>query len=238
MDIKCKNCGQMIDENDKYCKYCGYLIPQKEVEVPLSKIALKDKIQECKATISEEDIDTSKWWDLNDLAVKMSGNKQSLYTKSVMYTILCILLGVGFLIGAFLSKFYIANNLVAFICLFTFMLAMIVCFGFGLERYYNTKGLKDLKENEVVVKKYGFKKPAEILIDGNVFELIIDKQCPICEDEIIGDLHIERIEKKLVVVCNINRKHIYQIDEKAFAEALRESKIKIVKVKKNKVGQD
>ena len=238
MDIKCKNCGQMIDENDKYCKYCGYLIPQKEVKVPLSKIALDDKIQECKATICDEDIDTSKWWDLNDLSVKMSGNRQSLYAKIVMYTILCILLGVSFLIVAFLSKFYIENNLVAFICLFTFMLAMIVCFGFGLERYYNTKGLKDLKADEVVVKKYGFKKPAEILIDGNVFELIIDKQCPICEGEIIGDLHIERIERKLVVVCNINRKHIYQIDEKAFVEAVKEGIIKISNSKKDKTKQD
>ena len=51
MDIKCKNCGQMIDENDKYCKYCGFLIPQKEKEVPLSKLALDDKIQETKATV-------------------------------------------------------------------------------------------------------------------------------------------------------------------------------------------
>ena len=55
MDIKCKNCGQMIDENDKYCKYCGYLIPQKEKEVPLSKIALDDKIQEAKETYKDQE---------------------------------------------------------------------------------------------------------------------------------------------------------------------------------------
>ena len=64
MDIKCKNCGQMIDENDKYCKYCGYLIPQKEKEVPLSKIALDDKIQEAKATVYDEGIVDSAFWEI------------------------------------------------------------------------------------------------------------------------------------------------------------------------------
>ena len=73
MDIKCKNCGQMIDENDKYCKYCGYLIPQKEEEIPLSKLALQDKVQESKATIYEDEIVGSSNWSFADLAVVKEG---------------------------------------------------------------------------------------------------------------------------------------------------------------------
>ena len=104
MDIKCKNCGQMIDENDKYCKYCGYLIPQKEKEVPLSKIALDDKIQEAKATVYDEDIVDSAFWELSDISVKRVGDKQSLYSKSIMLTIVSILLGIVFCIGALVAK--------------------------------------------------------------------------------------------------------------------------------------
>lgn len=228
MDIKCKNCGQMIDENDKYCKYCGYLIPQKKEEIPLSKQALDDKVQELKATIYEEDIIDSKLWPLEDLKVKREGDRNSLYSKSIMYTILSFLLAIVFLVGAIIAKVLIPIDIIAFICLFIFMLAMITCFGFTLERYYNSQGIKKLQDNQITVRKYGFKKPAEVLIDGHVFEIIIDKPCPICEGDIIGDLHIERIEKKVVVVCNINRKHIYSIDEMQFVTALKNGKIQIV----------
>lgn len=233
MDIKCKNCGQMIDENDKYCKYCGYLIPQKEKEVPLSKIALDDKIQEAKATVYDEDIVDSAFWELSDISVKRVGDKQSLYSKSIMLTIVSILLGIVFCIGALVAKLLIPIPMVAFVCLLIFMFAMISAFGFAVERFYNTKGIKDLKDNEITVKKYGFKKPAEVLIDGHIFELVLDKQCPVCQGEIIGDLHIEKIEKKVVVVCNINRKHIFRIDEKAFLDALKNDQIAILDKKKN-----
>ena len=121
MDIKCKNCGQMIDENDKYCKYCGYLIPQKEEEIPLSRQALDDKVQELKATIYEEDIVDSKLWPLEDLKVKREGDRNSLYSKSIMYTILSFLLAIVFLVGAIIAKVLIPIDIVAFICLFIFM---------------------------------------------------------------------------------------------------------------------
>ena len=228
MDIKCKNCGQMIDENDKYCKYCGYLIPQKEEEIPLSRQALDDKVQELKATIYEEDIVDSKLWPLEDLKVKREGDRNSLYSKSIMYTILSFLLAIVFLVGAIIAKVLIPIDIVAFICLFIFMLAMLTCFGFTLERYYNSQGIKRLQDNQISIRKYGFKKPAEVLIDGHVFEIIIDKPCPICEGDIIGDLHIEKIEKKVVVVCNINRKHIYSRDEMQFVTDLKTDKIEIV----------
>ena len=121
MDIKCKNCGQMIDENDKYCKYCGFLIPQKEEEIPLSKLALDDKIQETKATVYEEDIVDSAFWHLSDISVKRVGDKHSLYNKSVMFTMLSFLLGILFLVGALLSKLFIPIPMLAFILLLIFM---------------------------------------------------------------------------------------------------------------------
>lgn len=232
MDIKCKNCGQMIDENDKYCKYCGYLIPQKEEEIPLSKIAIDDKIQETKATIVDADIVDSKYWDLSDIKVIRRGDKKSLTSKSWTMTFAYFLLGAVFLACAVVSKYLIPNNIAAFVCLLIFMLAMIVTFGFAFERYFNTKGLANLVENEITIKKYGFKKPAEVLIDGHVFEILIDKACPICEGEIVGDLHIEKIEKKVVVVCNINRKHIFQIDQNQFMESLKNGKIQVLSKKK------
>lgn len=232
MDIKCKNCGQMIDENDKYCKYCGYLIPQKEEEIPLSKVAIEDKIQESKAIIADVEIAVSKDWDFAKLKVLKRGDKKSLTSKGLGMTFLMIALSIAFLAAAILSKFLIPNDIAAFVCLLIFMLAMISTFGFTLERYYNTKGLANLKDNEITIKKYGFKKPAEVLIDGNVFEVVIDSPCPVCEGDIIGDLHIEKIEKNIVVVCNINRKHIFKIEERQFIDALRNGHIELIDNKK------
>lgn len=234
MDIKCKNCGQMIDEKDKYCKYCGYLIPQKEEEIPLSKKNIENKVQETKATVYEQDIVDSKNYPFENLAVIRQGDKNSLYTKSVMLTILSFCLGLVFLVIAVVSKFLIPKPMVAFICLFVFMLAMICAFGFTLERYYNSKGIKNIKDNEITIRKYGFKKPAEVLIDGHIFEIVTDNPCPVCEGDIIGDLHIEKIENKIVVVCNINRKHIFRIDETEFVTALRNGEITTYDKGKNK----
>lgn len=234
MDIKCKNCGQMIDENDKYCKYCGYLIPQKEAEEPLSKRDLADKIQQDKATVTQQDIEDSCLWQLCNLSVVRVGDKRSMYTRSVAGTILLFVLGLMFVCGAVLSKTLIPTDSVAFVCLMFFMLAAIVCFGFTLEKYYNTKGINALEENKVVVRKYGFKKPAEILTGGYVYELAPNVSCPICEGEIIGDLHIESIEKKLVVVCNMNRKHIFTIDEEAFLDSLNNGEVSVVDKKQKR----
>lgn len=234
MDIRCKNCGQMIDENDKYCKYCGYLIPQQEKEKPLSQKQLEDKMQEAKATISEEDIVSAQTWAFEDLKIKKVGDRKSLYTKNICISVLCLMLMIGCVVGAFLVKSLVENKQVALVCLMLFMFCMLTAMGFTIEKFFNTKALKNITETNITVKKYGFKKPAEFMIGGYVFEVVVQKSCPLCEGEIIGDLHIEIIEKKPVVVCNINRKHCWIIEEKDFLQKARQGEIEIIPSKKEK----
>ena len=73
-----------------------------------------------------------------------------------------------------------------------------------------------------------------MLIDGHIFEIVTDNPCPVCEGDIIGDLHIEKIENKIVVVCNIHRKLIFIIDETEFVTALRNGEITTYDKGKNK----
>lgn len=231
MDIRCKNCGQMIDENDKYCKYCGYLIPQKEEE-KLSKRQLDDKIQEEKATVSEQDFAEAKVWDIAKIKLKNEGDKKALYSRNVLLTIVALFVAVVSFVGAFVVKVFVTNATAGFIGLLLLMLVAICAFGITAERYFNTKSLKNIEENCLTVRKYGFKKPAEFLFEGYVFEAVVEDVCPECEGEIIGDLHIEIIEKKPVVICNINRKHFWVIDEKELFENVKAGKIEFIAKRK------
>lgn len=235
MDIRCKNCGQMIDENDKYCKYCGYLIPQKEEQTKLSKRELDDKIQKEKATVSEDEILGANEWDMSLLQAKKVGDKKSICFRNTIITILSFVVAIALFVGALLIKFLVENDTLGFVFLLLAMLALISVFGLAVEKYFNTKAIKNLQENSIVVRKYGFKKPAEFLLGGYVFEVVLKNEvCPKCEGEIIGDLHIETIENKPVVICNINRKHFWTIDEKTFLENMQQGQVEIVDSTKKK----
>lgn len=232
MDIRCKNCGQMIDENDKYCKYCGYLIPQKVKEVPLSKQKMDDKLQEMKATISLDEIGEASLFDNKNLVVKYVGEKKSIYAKNVAITILSFLIAIICLAVAITMKSVDINKTVALCVLCLGMFFMLGAFGITVERYMNTKSIKNLKEDKISVRKYGFKKPAEFLYNNHIFMVDVACPCPKCEGEIIGDLHIEMIEKNPIVVCNINRKHYWIIDEEALIKGVKDGSIAVLDKKK------
>lgn len=220
MDIRCKNCGQMIDGNDKYCRYCGYLIPEPPKEPKLTKKQLEDKLQEEKTVIKEDDILKADYWDTDKLKYVKVGEKSSLRMKNVIVMAVSVILAIGLFALAIVMKTLDINSYVAFIILFISILAMFFALAVTVEKYFNINALNNLKERQVIIRRYGLKKPAEFLIDKYVFRLDILGECNKCEGEIIGDLHIERIENKLVVVCNINRKHIWTIDENAFFDKI------------------
>ena len=228
MSIKCENCGQMINDTDKFCKYCGYLLPIIEVEVketPQTKTNIQDKIIEARATITSEEIASASLFDLSKITVRHLGDRKSIFTKSVVVTVFSILITIGLFIASFVLKYAKINEVLAFCLMLFSTLSVMACFGLGIERYMNTKAISQLSDTQITVRRYGFSKPAEFIISGNIFTLDIANLCDVCHGEILGDLHIERLEKVLIVVCNINRKHYWILDEDALIKGVKDGSI-------------
>lgn len=221
MDIKCKNCGQMVNQKDKYCRYCGCPVPKEPEKPKLTPKQAEDNIQLAKTVILREDIDGATEWDIKGLVTKHKGIVSNVITRTTLLFLLYLLLaGVCFGLAIFLTYFKGIGGLAKFFCIILPILACLTFMAFALEAYFNLKAYKALESGKIIVRRYGLRKPAEFLLENHIFELDINLPCPACEGEIIGDLHIERIEDVPVVVCNYNRKHIWSIDESAFFASL------------------
>lgn len=221
MDIKCKNCGQMVNQKDKYCRYCGCPVPKEPEKPKLTQKQAEDNIQLAKTVIVREDIDGANEWDIKNLITKHKGIVSNVITKTTLLFLLYLLLaGVCFGVAIFLTYFKDIGGLTKFFCIILPILACLTFMAFALEAYFNLKAYKALESGKIIIRRYGLRKPAEFLLENHIFELDINKPCPTCEGEIIGDLHIERIEDIPVVVCNYNRKHIWSIDESSFFASL------------------
>ena len=225
MDNKCENCGQTVNDTDKFCKFCGYLLPLEEVEPPNSKQRIDDEILQAKVNITSEQLASASLYDLSKVTVRLVGDKKSIYTKSVMITLLSIIVTIGLFVAAFVIKYAKINDVLAFTLMLFSALAVMSTFGLGAERYMNTKAISLLSEDTITVRKYGFSKPAEFIIGGNIFTLDINAPCASCSGEFVGDLHAERLEKILVAVCNMNRKHYWIIDEENLIKSVKDGSV-------------
>ncbi len=237
MDIKCKNCGQMITETDKFCKYCGYLLPEKEVLLPKTKQKVEDDIQEAKATITVEELADASLFDTSNVTIKIIGDKKSIYTKSVVLTGASMLITAGLFVAAFFIKYSDMSQFLAFMLMLISALSVMSFFGLCTERYLNTKAIMQLTDSSITVRRYGFSKPAEFLLGGNVCVLDIKTPCSTCKGSVTGDLHIERLERVLVAVCNINRKHYWIIDEDIIISGVKDGSIKTVTIKQDRADK-
>ena len=204
------------DENGKY----------------VSKTVLEDRVYEERTIVNEKHIELSENYPLEKIVLVKHGIKNKLQIKGLLCAILCLLLAVSLGAVALISRKFIPNESVAYLVLFGSIIAMFCAFAWFIEIFYNLRGLNELKENQIIVKKYGLKKPAELMRNGEVYQVALTTDCAVChsadDSEIIGDLHIEKIANRLVAVCNLNRRHIWHIDEKAIFDALENNSIKIL----------
>ena len=232
MDNKCKNCGQTISDSDKFCKFCVYLLPVIEAPQPKTQQNINEEIMQAKVNITAEELASASIFDISKIIVKHIGDKKSIYAKSVAITILSLVITIALFVSAFMIKFSKINDILAFTLMLFSALAVMSCFGLGVERYMNTKAISQLSDTSITVRKYGFSKPAEFIIEGNIFALDIKEYCTMCSGEFLGDLHVERLEKVLVAVCNMNRKHYWIIDEESLLIGIKNGSVKAVSKKK------
>lgn len=216
MERKCDNCGQKVDDKDKYCKYCGCPIPQAIKPTKMTKTQLDNKIQEEKTLILNGDIATAKIFDVKDIVIKSEGTFPSLRMKNLIYIAISIIVMIVAGVLAIVMRSAELNDWVRFFIMFIGIIAIFLSLAIIVEKYFNIVALKSLKPRTIAIRRYGFKKTPEFLVDDIVFSMEIKKLCTYCNGELIGDLHFERIQNQLVVVCNINRKHLWKINEKEF----------------------
>lgn len=224
MDLKCKNCGQFLDENDKFCRFCGCPAPKKEEPKKQSLKEMQNAIEESKVVISEKDLSGALGeWNYDDIKIKAKGTRTSIIARSYALIVGMLIVIVAAAVCIFVVKAHdispVIGMTVIMILVFTLFIALI----FLVEALFKIKQLSALSDRQIVIPRYSMKKLPLFEIGGYVFEMDIDKVCPECDGEIKGDIHIEKIHNTLVAICNYNRKHFYRINEAEFFDKYLES---------------
>lgn len=224
MDLKCKNCGQFLDENDKFCRFCGCPAPKKEEPKKQSLKEMQNAIEESKVVISEKDLSGALGeWNYDDIKIKSKGTRTSIIARSYALIVGMLIVIIAAAVCIFVVKAHdmspVIGMTVIMILVFTLFIALI----FLVEALFKIKQLSALSDRQIVIPRYSMKKLPLFEIGGYVFEMDIDKVCPECDGEIRGDIHIEKIHNTLVAICNYNRKHFYRINEAEFFDKYLES---------------
>lgn len=224
MDLKCKNCGQFLDENDKFCRFCGCPAPKKVEPKKQSLKEMQNAIEESKVVISEKDLSGALGeWNYDDIKIKSKGTRTSIIARSYALIVGMLIVIIAAAVCIFVVKAHdispVIGMTVIMILVFTLFIALI----FLVEALFKIKQLSALSDRQIVIPRYSMKKLPLFEIGGYVFEMDIDKVCPECDGEIKGDIHIEKIHNTLVAICNYNRKHFYRINEAEFFDKYLES---------------
>lgn len=224
MDLKCKNCGQFLDENDKFCRFCGCPAPKKEEPKKQSLKEMQNAIEEAKVVISEKDLSGALGeWNYDDIKIKTKGTKTGIIARSYALIAAMLLLIIASAICVFVVKSQELSPVIGMTIIMVLVFTLFIALIFLVESLFKIKQLSALSDRQIVIPRYSMKKLPLFEIGGYVFEMDIDKICPECDGEIKGDIHIEKIHDTLVAICNYNRKHFYRINEAEFFDKYLES---------------
>lgn len=218
MDLKCKNCSQFIAEGDKYCRYCGCPAPVKPEEPKLKARELQDAISVEKTTIHEEEIAECEDFDYDKLIVKSKGEVNVLRMRALLTAIFTAVLTIGCFVAAILLvrlEIKLQSAIKYVIVMFVFA-ALFIALAYFYGAVSKMKMYSLLAEMQIVVPRFSLRSTPLFMLGNFVFSLDVSMQCPICDGEIKGDLHIEKINNQTLVICNYNRKHFYRIPEAEF----------------------
>lgn len=217
MDLKCKNCGQFLDENDKFCRFCGCPAPKKEEPKKQSIKEMQNAIEESKVVISEKDLSGALGeWNYDDIKIKSKGTRTSIIARSYALIIAMLIVIIAAAVCIFVVKSNDLSPVIGMTIIMLLVFTLFIALIFLVEALFKIKQLGALSDRQIVIPKYSMKKLPLFELGGYVFEMDIDKVCPECDEEIKGDIHIEKIHDTLVAICNYNRKHFYRINEAEF----------------------
>lgn len=217
MDLKCKNCGQFLDENDKFCRFCGCPAPKKEEPKKQSIKEMQNAIEESKVVISEKDLSGALGeWNYDDIKIKSKGTRTSIIARSYALIIAMLIVIIAAAVCIFVVKSHDLSPVIGMTVIMLLVFTLFIALIFLVEALFKIKQLGALSDRQIVIPRYSMKKLPLFELGGYVFEMDIDKVCPECDGEIKGDIHIEKIHDTLVAICNYNRKHFYRINEAEF----------------------
>lgn len=224
MDLKCKNCGQFLDENDKFCRFCGCPAPKKEEPKKQSLKEMQNAIEESKVVISEKDLSGALGeWNYDDIKIKSKGTRTSIIARSYALIVGMLIVIIAAAVCIFVVKAHDISPVIGMTIIMILVFTLFIALIFLVEALFKIKQLSALSDRQIVIPRYSMKKLPLFEIGGYVFEMDIDKVCPECDGEIKGDIHIEKIHNTLVAICNYNRKHFYRINEAEFFDKYLES---------------
>ncbi|MEG1508828.1 MAG: hypothetical protein RR454_00080 [Clostridia bacterium] len=215
MDIKCKNCNQFYDENDRFCRYCGCpnpIVHEEKKETARTLKQVQNEIDERATIIKPEKIAEAQCFPQDKIIFKKEGAIATLNTHKIVLTVVYALAIFGLIILSFVTPKFDISYKFRMIIMTLSLLFVIVFAGLLWESIIDLSAIRNLLTTVISIKKSGYNKKVRVNLEGISFLLEVDEQCMMCDGEIKGDLHIEKIDNKFVVVCNYNRAHFWAID--------------------------
>lgn len=222
MDLKCSNCGQFITDKDRFCKYCGAPNPavHKEEESEKkpkikSKRQLDDETQKSKTVITEADYEGAGKFDTAKLELVPFSDILTMQRRNNMFFAFSIILAILSFVAVVLifTLWDSGNELAKSILAILLMLLCLFCcassFHYGNAKKFTFNTID--KDNDIIFSTKLNKEP--YYKKGlTLYRIVFPTDCPFCKGEIRGDLHIEKIENRYILVCNYNRKHFFVLD--------------------------
>lgn len=225
---KCINCGKDIQNDNRFCPYCGAEnLPQEKKLTIAEKKQLKEKERielMQKSYIDPAVLDTLDEWDVDKIKVVDKGLvKSKIKTSILKFSLACvgiIAIIAGYLLMKFLwteNSFKFESTIKLLIILAGFIFAAF-CLSKTIELGYYIKTLTLMNKTKFGIKKIGYGMPPLVVFNGKLFEIIIDGYCPQCEIE--QKMHIEEVNGQFVVVCDVNRSHLYLLNTEKMAKKI------------------
>ena len=220
---KCINCGKDIQDDNRFCPYCGAenLPQEKKLTIAEKKQLRENERIELmqKSYIDPTVLDTLEEWDVDKIKVVNKGLvKNKIKTSILKFSLACVgILAIiaGYLLIKFLWKedsFKFESTVKLLIILAGFILAAF-CLSKTIELGYH---IKTLNKSNFGIKKVGYGMPPLVVFNAKLYEIIIDGYCPQCEIE--QKMHIEEVNGQFVVVCDVNRSHLYLLNTEKMAK--------------------
>lgn len=218
--MKCRACGKEIQDDAKFCSFCGASQQEKVKLTWGEKRRLRQKETEeilKKASLTEQDIINAKKADVEGLKLSYVGELSKEANKAVVMCVVYALATLIALAGIVLMQYVVDINK-TLRALISFVILLFLA-GFGAsfaDRLYCARVFNKMKKSERAIKKISYGKAPYLSDKGKLYRIIC---CSICE-ECGATMHIEEFKGQLVAVCDKDREHLGIIDNEKIFEKL------------------
>lgn len=209
---KCPKCNVEVQDNLLFCPNCGTeFISSKKKLTYLERKQQKEAEQlqlMQKAYVSIEQVEKAKEFDCDKLIIEKKGLLEKTKRSAIIRIAIAVILVLASLAWAFVTINSDLNKNIKLVAIFAAFITIFFAASIFISDLHLALVLNRMQQSVFAAKKIKYGKPLQIYYEGYLYEVMVDAKC----EECLGNMHIEEVEGNFVVVCNLNREHVYKLD--------------------------